>query len=120
MLSRSPELRKQSTYTSAARGVDFRLIINFIYNCLNYITFTASVLLGSSPPQSTAWVCLPVPAGPTCWVKAPATYAYSSLAGEVPVSLLASLATSVNCWGVPTSTCWSYLLGESPSHLRLL
>ena len=89
MLFRLPELRKQSTYTSAARGVDFRLIINFIYNCLNYITFTASVLLGSSPPQSTAGVCLPVPAGPTCWVKAPATYAYSSLAGEVPVSLLA-------------------------------
>ena len=46
------------------------------------------------PPTTYAYSgpareCLPVPAGPTCWVKASAIYAYFSLAGELPVSLLA-------------------------------
>ena len=92
---------------------------------VNYFTFAASVLLGSSylPPLvsareclSACWPlatsvksrwgvpttyhaysgpareCLPVPAGPTCWVQAPATKAYPSLAGKcLPVSAWCSL-----------------------------
>ena len=47
-------------------------------------------------------------------MKAPATYAYSSLAGEVPVSLLAPrhLSQLLGC-------AYQYLLGASPSHLHL-
>ena len=51
--------------------------------------------------------CLPVPAGLTCWVKAPATNTYH---------LLRLLWSSQR---VPTGTCWSYLLSASPSHQYL-
>jgi hypothetical protein len=166
MPSYSPEFRKQSTQTSAARGVVFRLIINITYSCLVYYTFTASVLLGHSylPPldllesachlPSLLWSCQRVPVSllAPCHLSPaelclPPTYAYSGSAREclsvywpLAISVLLSCAyhqpmptlvlpeSAYNLlrllWSsqrVPTSACWSYLLGAAciPSHQRL-